>query len=336
MASVILSAAPSSGLRYKQCVIPRHQALLWLHTRDHRLVSCRIAKAYRRDGPVERNVVCKARRAPDEGFVSNAALRLVLWSMTGFYAVWLFILPYAPGDPAWAIDQETLSMLFQLSLNFFFVLPIANAAGFHVVTAPVVHPAAEALFNIVMGWTLLFGPIIFSDARNNRFKGSLEALWAGQWFLTNAFLIPYMAIRLNEQVPTKSQSPSKFCQAALSAAKPIALVGGIVGALSIAWGLGGRPDAGFGNIVDRWNYFLHYIGTDRVAYAFLWDVFLYSIFQVWLVQSNLKKVEGLRMRKMVSLLSYVPYVGSVAYLWGLASEIPEMTMSQENLPEESK
>ncbi|XP_024532285.1 uncharacterized protein LOC9640042 isoform X1 [Selaginella moellendorffii] len=245
-------------------------------------------------------------------------------------------------------------MLFQLSLNFFFVLPIANAAGFHVVTAPVVHPAAEALFNIVMGWTLLFGPIIFSDARNNRFKGSLEALWAGQWFLTNgknelrvtkaltmkdmtaAFLIPYMAIRLNEQVPTKSQSPSKFCQAALSAAKPIALVGGIVGALSIAWGLGGRPDAGFGNIVDRWNYFLHYIGTDRVAYAFLWDVFLYSIFQVWLVQSNLKKVEGLRMRKMVSLLSYVPYVGSVAYLWGLASEIPEMTMSQENLPEESK
>ncbi|EFJ35725.1 hypothetical protein SELMODRAFT_35868, partial [Selaginella moellendorffii] len=197
--------------------------------------------------------------APDEGFVSNAALRLVLWSMTGFYAVWLFILPYAPGDPAWAIDQETLSMLFQLSLNFFFVLPIANAA----------------------------------------------------------FLIPYMAIRLNEQVPTKSKSPSKFCQAALSAAKPIALVGGTVGALSIAWGLGGRPDAGFGNIVDRWDYFLHYIGTDRVAYAFLWDVFLYSIFQAWLVQSNLKKVEGLRMRKMVSLLSYVPYVGSVAYLWGL-------------------
>ena len=43
----------------------------------------------------------------------------------------------------WALKGETLSDLLDLSLNFFFILPAANAAGYHLMEAPILHPVGH-------------------------------------------------------------------------------------------------------------------------------------------------------------------------------------------------
>lgn len=54
------------------------------------------------------------------------AQQVALWVAEAVYVVWLFLLPYAPGDPVWAIKSSTINDLIGLSLNFFYVLPILN------------------------------------------------------------------------------------------------------------------------------------------------------------------------------------------------------------------
>ncbi|KAF0890418.1 hypothetical protein E2562_002800 [Oryza meyeriana var. granulata] len=133
-----------------------------------------------------------------------------------------------PGDPVWAISQATISDLIGLSLNFFFILPLLNSAGVLLLESPVLHPMAEGLFNFVTAWTLLFAPLLFTDSRRDRFKGSLDLLWGFQMFLTNTFLIPYMAIRLND--PVKVQSPpqtSKLGSVMVEGAPIVGLTGGL-------------------------------------------------------------------------------------------------------------
>ncbi|KAL2641591.1 hypothetical protein R1flu_009178 [Riccia fluitans] len=124
----------------------------------------------------------------------------MLGGNNNFYRLALhFILPYAPGDPMWAISPATIQMLIDLSLNFFFVLPLTallgDLIGIHGL-APVLHPVDEGLFNLVIGWTLLFAPLLFTDRKRDGFGGSLEGLWLIQMLLTNTVLAPYMAIRL--------------------------------------------------------------------------------------------------------------------------------------------
>jgi hypothetical protein len=46
--------------------------------------------------------------------------------------------------------------------------------------------ADEALFNFVLGWALLFAPLIFTDRKRNRFPGSLDVFWLLSMFLTNS------------------------------------------------------------------------------------------------------------------------------------------------------
>lgn len=47
---------------------------------------------------------------------------------------------------------------------------------------------AEGLFNLVLAWTLLFAPLLFTDCRRDRYKGSLDVLWGFQMFLTNSMI----------------------------------------------------------------------------------------------------------------------------------------------------
>ncbi|KAF7846550.1 hypothetical protein BT93_L4170 [Corymbia citriodora subsp. variegata] len=61
------------------------------------------------------------------GGSSRRALQIVLWVAEAVYILWLFLLPYAPGDPVWAISSETVNSLVGLSLNFFFILPLMNS-----------------------------------------------------------------------------------------------------------------------------------------------------------------------------------------------------------------
>ncbi|TVU14164.1 hypothetical protein EJB05_37611, partial [Eragrostis curvula] len=65
--------------------------------------------------------------AAEEEGGSRSLFQATLWGAEAAYILWLFLLPYAPGDPVWAISQATISDLIGLSLNFFFVLPLLNS-----------------------------------------------------------------------------------------------------------------------------------------------------------------------------------------------------------------
>ncbi|XP_051122128.1 uncharacterized protein LOC127245337 [Andrographis paniculata] len=248
-------------------------------------------------------------------------LRALLWFAEGVYIFWLFFLPYAPGDPVWAISSETISSLIGLSLNFFFILPLCNSVGVNLVTAPVLHPVSEGLFNFVIGWTVLFGPLLYSDKWRDKFKGSLDVLWGCQLFLTNTFLIPYMAIRLNkmangEYTPRKDTMLGSIMT---TSANVVGLVGGGACLLSILWALYGRGDSNYGGIPERWEFLLSYIGTERLAYAFIWDICLYLIFQPWLIGDNLQNIQSDKVA-VVNALRFFPVVGIVAYCLCLNSD----------------
>lgn len=86
--------------------------------------------------------------------------------------------------------------------------------------------------------------------------------------------------------------------------------------VSIIWALLGRADGGFGDVSDRLRFLKGYIGSERLAYAFVWDIFLYAIFQSWLIGDNLKNVKS-SVEGIVSALRFVPVFGLVAYLLSL-------------------
>ncbi|KAJ8760763.1 hypothetical protein K2173_018776 [Erythroxylum novogranatense] len=253
---------------------------------------------------------------------TNKVIQTALWIAEGIYVVWLFLLPYAPGDPVWAISSQTLNSLLSLSLNFFFILPFSNSVGIHLLEAPVLHPVSEGLFNFVIGWTFMFAPMLFTDCKRDRYKWSLDILWGAQMFLTNTFLIPYMAIRLNEadkdDTPTK---PSPLATVMTNGASICGLIGGVVCLISVLWALFGRIDGGFGNISDRWEFLLSYLGSERLAYAFIWDIGFYIVFQPWLIGDNLHIVEKSKV-VIVNYLRFVPVIGLVAYLFCLNPNSP--------------
>ncbi|PKA47141.1 hypothetical protein AXF42_Ash017086 [Apostasia shenzhenica] len=252
--------------------------------------------------------------ASEEDLTARRAQQAALWAAEAAYVLWLFLLPYAPGDPAWAISSNTVNDLVVLSFNFFFILPTLNLVGIRVIEAPVLHPMAEGLFNFVIGWTFLFAPLLYTDRRRGRFKGSLDLLWGLQMFLTNTFLIPYMAIRLNSV--SEEDSPPKQSQLGLLMTKGapfVGLAGGAVCLFSAVWALFGRADGGFGNLVDRLQFLEGYIGSERLAYAFIWDILLYSIFQPWLIVDNIQSVKS-SYKRLVHVSSFLPVFGLVAHL----------------------
>ncbi|XP_054825312.1 uncharacterized protein LOC129322886 isoform X1 [Prosopis cineraria] len=271
-----------------------------------------------------------ARRKPTVSTVSSGeegddntkrVLQIALWIAEGIYIGWLFLLPFAPGDPVWAISKDTINSLVGLSLNFFFILPFSNFVGIRVMEAPVLHPMSEGLFNFVIGWTFMFAPLLFTDRKRNRYKGSLDVLWGLQMFLTNTFLIPYMAIRLNDADDDNIQSKHSQLGAVMTKGAPIVgIIGGAACLLSLWWALYGRMDANFGGIAERWDFLLDYLGSERLAYAFIWDICLYIIFQPWLIQENLQNVQETKVFT-VKYLSYVPVVGLIAYLLCLDQEV---------------
>lgn len=274
------------------------------------------------------SLFCKARRnaadSAKKGLVDDdeeesvrmkvAVVKIVLWGAEAVYILWLFLLPYAPGDPVWAISSDTVNSLVGLSLNFFLILPFINAVGIHLIQAPVLHPMSEGLFNFVIGWTFMFAPLLFTDRNRDRYKGSLDVLWGFQMFLTNTFLIPYMAIRLNEADAEGSpRKPSQLASVMTNGAPIVGLVGGAVCLISALWAFFGRTDGNFGNVADRLNFLVSYLGSERLAYAFIWDICLYIIFQPWLIGDNLQNVQKSKVG-MVKYLRFVPVLGLVAYL----------------------
>ena len=136
-----------------------------------------------------------------------------------------------------------------------------------------------------------------------------------------AVLIPYMGIRLRSQTQSEKASSREISAVeetltSEGGSKTLSIVGGVVAVVSIWWFFLGRPDESFGNFSDRWTFFLEYLSSDRVGYAFIWDICLYTLFQPWLIGDNLSNIDKENAR-VVEVLRYIPCVGLVAYLWSL-------------------
>lgn len=137
-----------------------------------------------------------------------------------------------------------------------------------------------------------------------------------------AFLIPYMAIRLNDDADddnTPSQR-SQLGSVMTNGAPLVGLIGGAACLLSLWWALFGRMDANFGGITERWEFLVNYLGSERLAYAFIWDICLYVIFQPWLIGENLQNVQDSKV-VAVKYLRFIPVVGLIAYLVCLDQDV---------------
>lgn len=123
-----------------------------------------------------------------------------------------------------------------------------------------------------------------------------------------------MAIRLNEAQPDYTPSKrSKLGDVMTNGATVVGLTGALVCLVSAVWALFGRMDGNFGSIADRWEFLVGYFGSERLAYAFIWDICLYLVFQPWLIGDNLQNVQRSKVR-IVNYLRFVPVVGLSAYL----------------------
>ena len=198
-----------------------------------------------------------------------------------------------PGEPVWAIQAETLREIIDESINFFFVLPLLNRAGFSGMIAPNVHPLMQAFFNFAEAWIFMFLPLLLLDPRGGTLPRTL--IWILAMFLTNVFLMPYMAARLFQP-----PAPSEGSKTPLL--KSFGLVGLIVGTGAIAWPFWMQPESG--TFAEQGVYFLSQVSTNRVTLAFCIDLILFYIFQVWLMGAIMPS-------KALRPLRFVPF-------WGLA------------------
>ena len=92
-----------------------------------------------------------------------------------------------------------------------------------------------------------------------------------------AFLMPYMAIRLNGANSDNTQTLSKRSQLGsvmTRGAFIVGFTGGLVCLVSALWALFGRMDGSFGGIAERWEFLISYLASERLAYAFIWDIVL--------------------------------------------------------------
>ena len=89
----------------------------------------------------------------------------------------------------------------------------------------------------------------------------------------------------------------------------------IVGSYSIFWANFGRLTE-FGSISERWATFLDLLSIDRVGSSFIVDLFIFALFQGWLIDDDLKRrgVNSTDMTMLRFVAKLVPFFGMAAYL----------------------
>ncbi|MEM8612631.1 MAG: nuclear transport factor 2 family protein [Cyanobacteria bacterium P01_H01_bin.105] len=229
---------------------------------------------------------------------SRWGLSRLLWIATITYVGLLLLSPpgWLPGEPVWAIQADTIREILNESLNFFFILPLSNLVGFSYLQAPVVNPAAQGFFNLAEAWIFMFLPLMMMDERSQHLPKMM--IWGLAMFLTNVFLMPYMALRLSQPISKPQSLPNKG-----TLARGFGSLGLIVGSLAVIWFCLNQPE--FGGLSSRVDYLGQQITHNRVTLAFAVDMILFWIFQIWLMGAMIPINERIRS------LRFVPF-------WGLA------------------
>jgi hypothetical protein len=227
---------------------------------------------------------------------------ILLWILFITYAYILLFSPpkqLFPGEPVWLIQPQTVVEVLNESINFFFILPILNALGFKATIAPVVHPAIEGLFNFAEAWIFMFLPLLLADRQGRKLPKIFT--WVFAMFLTNVFLIPYMALRTQTLLEIPENKPSKGL-----IFRVFGWIGLIVGSTAIVWVMVARPE--FGDYTARMGYFIQNIQQNRVSIAFCVDLVLFAIFQAILMGEIEPPNSSTRW------LRFIPFWGLAAWL----------------------
>ncbi|MBH8563738.1 hypothetical protein I8748_16325 [Nostoc sp. CENA67] len=227
--------------------------------------------------------------------------KIFLWSTWLVYVGYLLLSDLPPGLSLLHITSETLQEIWNLSLNFWLVLPIVSPN-----VAPVINPALEGLFNIVVTWAILFWGFVI-DGRNQRFP--IVPFLIGTALLTNVFFLPWLALRQpNPQPPTDSLTFLE--KIAESRILPAFL--GMIFVVSLVWGAFARPE--YGDLTTRFSALLELLSTDRLAYSFLIDLLVFWLFQSWLVKDDMARRNWCN-PTVLRVVRLVPFLGLVVYLW---------------------
>lgn len=228
---------------------------------------------------------------------TQSGLFIVLWAATILYIGLLLMSPpgWLPGEPVWAIQPDTIREILNESLNFFFILPLLNVLGFSYMQAPMVNPTAQGFFNLAEAWIFMFLPLMMMDERSQHLPKTM--LWGLAMFLTNVFLMPYMALRL------KQPSESSYDVSKGLLARCFGALGLTVGSLAVIWFCFSQPAVG--GVLSRFGDLGEQITHNRVTLAFTVDVALFWIFQSWLMGAIIP------VGKRIRALRFIPF-------WGLA------------------
>lgn len=227
--------------------------------------------------------------------------RILIWIVWLVYIGYLLLSDLPPGLSLLNITSQTLQEIIDLSLNFWFVLPIISPS-----VAPINNPALEGLFNIVVTWGILFWGFVI-DGRNQRFP--IITFLIGTAFLTNLFFLPWLGLRKpNPQVPTNSLTVAE--KVGESRIFPSVLA--LVFVISLFWAGFARPD--YGDLNTRWQALLNILFTDRLAYSFLIDMLVFWLFQSWLVKDDMARRQW-HNEQILWIVRFIPFWGLIIYFW---------------------
>jgi hypothetical protein len=250
-----------------------------------------------------------------------------------------------PGADVLQLEQRTWDEVRDLSLNFFLVAPIMKLSF-----SPIVHPLLESVFNVLLSWAAMFIGYISDDRTKKPNLIPIVPVVIGMQFLTSAFLLPYLITRTSEldkeQIHTTIQrleddvegnntvstttqtttattaTSSSTIGFAIGENKFLGPILGLVGTYSIIWGLYGRYDD-YGTISERYISFVQLLSIDRVGSSFLIDLFIFGIFQGWLVDDDLKRRRIVQHQQqqydctlevLRFVAKYIPFFGMAIYL----------------------
>ena len=168
--------------------------------------------------------------------------------------------------------------------------------------------------------------------------GLVPTIW-GMQFFTSAFLLPYLFARSSERYTSELDifdNPSRYgnlprrirplykeeldrSALVLGEWKGLGVILGSIGIFALYWGVAGRPED-FGPPIwvsdKRMVDFMKLLDKDRVAASFVLDLWVYGIFQGWLIDDDWKRRgRSLEEEKFLrNVAKFFPFFGMAAYL----------------------
>ncbi|WIA22631.1 hypothetical protein OEZ86_009610 [Tetradesmus obliquus] len=240
-----------------------------------------------------------------------------VWALYVGYLSIVMLSTAVPGAPAIATPPEVFEEILQESINLWWINDSLTALGLSFIPNVPCPPVSEAVFNFVLGWCLMFLPVMLTDGPSQKVEKK-GAWFTAIMFITNVFFIPFMALRAMPEPLEPAAAATSSSSSSVAAAQrqrkvavpgsqrlpswspALGAFGGFIGVFAIYWALAGRPE--FGDLSARYDYFQTTFNSNRVFWAFMLDMGLFYIWQLSFLQAAPAQYK------------YVPYFGLAGWL----------------------